>query len=128
MYVFNSCISFIIIAPVMILGFDIHSATSVNVSWESLDTSLITGYIVYYSPTERDGEEQLFTVPNSQNSVIINDLMSGVEYQFQVVAVAELDGDVVTGERLAISKLRVFPTPAVSTPPQSSECECTSIT
>ena len=48
---------FTIIAPVMILGFNILSASLVNVSWESLDTSLITGYIVYYSPTERDGEE-----------------------------------------------------------------------
>ena len=107
----------------MIIGLDILSASSVNVSWERLDGSSITGYIVYYSPTGNGGAEQLFTVPSSQNSVIIRDLMSGVEYQFQVVAVAEVEGDVVMGERLDVSIQQVIPTPATSTPTQSSECE-----
>ena len=70
-----------------------------NVSWERINTSLITGYIVYYSPTENDGEEKSFNVSSLQNSVIVSGLTTDVEYQFQVVAVAELDGEMVLGGR-----------------------------
>ena len=75
------------------------SATSVIVSWDRLDIPEIMGYIVYYSQTEIVATEQFVNVPSSQNSVLIEDLMTEVEYQFEVVAVAELDGDVLMGER-----------------------------
>ena len=77
----------------------VTSATSVRVSWDRLDIPEITGYIVYYSQTEMVTTEQSVNVPISQNSVLIEDLMTDVEYQFEVLAVAELDGDVVMGER-----------------------------
>ena len=38
-------------------------------------------------------------VSGSENSVIIEDLMSNIQYQFEVVGVAEVEGDVVMGER-----------------------------
>ena len=75
------------------------SVTSVRVSWDRHDIPQITGYIVYYSLTESSEEEQSVTVSSSQNSVNIANLMNNVEYQFDVVAVAELDGDVVMGFR-----------------------------
>ena len=83
----------------MILGLEILSASSVNVSWDRLNTSLISGYIVYYSRKGNNGEEMFTNVSSPSNSVIIHDLMTDVEYQFVVVAVAEVDGDVVMGER-----------------------------
>ena len=83
----------------MILELEVLSASLVNVTWERLDTSLIAGYIVYYSPTENDGEEKSSNLSSLQNSAIVSDLTTDVEYQFEVVAVAELDGEVVFGER-----------------------------
>ena len=83
----------------MNIGVQETSATSVRVSWDRLDIPEITGYIVYYSLTESSEEEQSDNVPSSQNSVIIDNLMNNVEYQFDVVAVAELDGDEVMGFR-----------------------------
>ena len=98
------------VASVLILELEIHSATSVNVSWERLDTSLITGYIVYYRPMENDGEE--LNVSSSENFVIINNLITGVEYQFQVAVVAEVNGNMVMGERSNVSISRPTPPPA----------------
>ena len=83
----------------MILDLEILSASLVNVTWERIDTSLITGYIVYYSPTENDGEEKSSNLLSFQNSAIVSGLTTDVEYRFEVVAVAELDGEVVLGGR-----------------------------
>ena len=45
------------------------------------------------------------TVPSSVNSVVIGNLVNNVEYQFQVAAIAKLDGVVFTGVRSnAVSK------------------------
>ena len=80
---------------------EIVSDTSVRVSWDSVDIPEITGYTVYYSQTgnrKRQSEESI-TVPSSDNSVVIEGLLNNVEYQFQVVAIAELDGDVIIGQR-----------------------------
>ena len=101
------------------------SATSVRVSWDRLDIPEITGYIVYYIQT---GNSEMVTIETSvtvigseETFVVIDHLRSGVEYQFQVVAVAELDGDVVMGEKSAMSiKQIIIPTPAT----ENSECEC----
>ena len=80
---------------------EVISDSSVRVSWDSVDIPEITGYIVYYSQTgnrKRQSEESI-TVPSSDNSVVIEGLLNNVEYQFQVVAIAELDGDVIMGQR-----------------------------
>ena len=38
-------------------------------------------------------------VSGSENSVIIEELMSNIQYQFEVVGVAEVEGNVVIGKR-----------------------------
>ena len=85
---------------------EVVSASSVRVSWEGVDIPEITGYTVYYSQTgnrNRQSEELFVTVPSSVNSVVIGDLVSNVEYQFQVAAIAELDGVVFTGTRSIVT-------------------------
>ena len=86
------------------------SATSIQVTWDQLDIPEITGYIVYYSQT--GNSEMITTVSGSENSVIIDNLLTNVEYQFQVVAVAELDGDVVMGGRSKVTIARLTAPPA----------------
>ena len=102
------------LAKVMIMV-EVVSATSIQVSWDRLDIPEISGYIVYYSQT--GNSEMATTVPSSKNSVTIDGLLTDVEYQFQVVAVAELDGDVVMGERLNMSIARPTPSPPTTPPP-----------
>ena len=92
---------------------EITSTTSVRVSWDRLDIPEITGYIVYYSQRQRDITEHIFS---HENSVIIDNLLSDVEYHFEVVAVAELDGDVVTGDSERVTIL----IPATTTTPTDS--------
>ena len=98
---------------------EVLSATSIQVSWDRLDIPEITRYIVYYSQT--GNSEMVTTVPHSKNSVTIENLLTDVEYQFQVVAVAELDGDVVTGERSNVSIAR--PTAPPANTPQTIETQ-----
>ena len=86
------------------LEFDILSATSVRVSWDRLDIPEITGYIVYYrqignSELEVSIAELSVNISSSDTSVTIDNLISDMQYQFEVVAVAELNGDVVIGQR-----------------------------
>ena len=78
---------------------DVISSTSLRVSWDRLDIPEITRYIVYYSQTENSEMVASVNVSDSENSVIIEDLMSNIQYQFEVVAVAEVEGDEVMGER-----------------------------
>ena len=102
-------------AVVMNVEVEITSATSVRVSWDRLDIPEITGYIVYYSQRQTDITEHLFS---HENSVIIDNILSDVEYHFEVVAVAELDGDVVTGDSETVTVLipatTISPTDSVS--------------
>ena len=89
---------------------EIVSDTSVRVSWDSVDIPEITGYTVYYSQTgnrKRQSEDSI-TVPSSDNFVVIEGLLNNVEYQFQVVAIAELDGDVIMGQRSILDDMTVI--------------------
>ena len=97
---------------------ELLSDTSVNVSWESVTVPGIVNYIVYYRPTEtmRRQSEQSVTVPSSDSSVVIKDLITNVEYQFQVAATAELDGVIYPGLRSHATKVLV----ALSTPPRTT--------
>ena len=84
------------------------TSTSVQVSWDRIDIMEITNYTVYYSTTGSRRNEQSITVASSQNSVMIDDLLSDVDYQFQVAAVALLYGDVrVKGQRSEISLRKI---------------------
>ena len=85
-----------------------------RVSWDTLDVPEITGYIVYYSQT---GNSEKVTIANALRStsfVVVTDLTSNVEYQFEVVAVAELGGAVVIGERTEQHTKREIPTAAAT--------------
>ena len=115
------------VAKVMIM-LEVVSATSIQVSWDRLDIPEITRYIVYYSQT--GNSEMVTTVSGSENSVTIDNLLIDVEYQFQVVAVAELDGDVVMGERSNVYLSHLTPEPLPATTPASpasteGQCEST---
>ena len=93
----------------------IVSATSVRVSWDRLDIPEITGYIVYYSQTmnsemDTNTEQSI----NAIISVIIDNLLTDVEYKFEVVAVAELDGNVTMGRRS--ENVTIYVPPVTSTP------------
>ena len=101
----NSCGCIIMLHPVAPVPNIEVSIDSVEVSWDIIDTPEIIGYIVYYSQTgsrERQSKESI-TVPSSNNSVVIEGLLNNVEYQFQVVAIVELDGDVTTGQPTLLS-------------------------
>ena len=104
---------------------EIVSDTSVKVSWDSVGIPEITGYTVYYSQTgnsKRQSEESI-TVPSSDNSVVIKGLLNNVEYQFQVVAIAELDGDVIIGQRSLLSRIVVvLPTTTTCLPTTTALC------
>ena len=97
------------VAMVVNVEVEVVTDMSVRVSWDLLDISEITGYIVYYSQKENT---QSVNVTNSTNSAEIGGLMSNyTEYQFQVAAVAELDGYVVIGERsIRVMALTTIPT------------------
>ena len=95
---------------------------SVNVSWESFTLSGIVYYTIYYRPIETMGNQidQSVTVPSSESSVVIEDLMADVEYLFEVVAIAELEGHLFPGERsLNDTLLVVLPTTMPTTPPSN---------
>ena len=94
----------------MVIQLEVLSATSVRVSWELLDIPEVTGYIVYYSQTNNGEKDTIINVSSSTSVVVVTDLTSGMEYQFEVVAVAELDGDAVMGERSNEYTKRLTPT------------------
>ena len=104
---------FVHVAKVMVTLMTI-STTSIQVTWDQLCTSEITGYRVYYRQSgkcEMDSTEQYSTVSCSENSVTIDNLLTNVEYQFQVVAIA---GDTVVGERSNVSVSRTISPPATT--------------
>ena len=66
----------------------ILAGNSVRVSWERVETGLVTHYIVYYSLLEGTGSESQVTVPGSADSVEIMNINEG-SYKFEVVAQAQ---------------------------------------
>ena len=94
----------------MIVEVEVICANSVRVSWDSLDIPEITGYIVYYSQTRGQCACEISeeSVISSADSVEIEGLMNTVEYQFQVAAIAELDGNVVVGQRSSSTTVTVL--------------------
>ena len=100
---------------------EIVSSTSVRVSWDRLDIPEITGYIVYYSQTGNSemvtSTERSINVSNSTNFVVVPSLVISAEYQFEVVAVAELNGEGTVGPRFETITARVMVTftPTAST-------------
>ena len=79
------------------------TATSVRVSWDEIPVDGIT-YRVYYSQTgNRKRQSTEMSMDSTTNSVDIDDLDSNVEYQFQVVAIAVVNGETIEGERSEVN-------------------------
>ena len=107
-------------AVVTVVMVELLSDTSVNVSWGSVSVPGIVSYTVYYRPTDTVGSqsERSVTVPSSESSVVIEDLVTNVEYQFQATATAELGGVVYPGERSPPTTLLLVT--LITTPPNST--------
>ena len=74
--------------------------TSVRVSWDRLIISEITQYLVSYQLTGnqmRQATNGIVVVPSTESSVEIAGLITRAEYQFQVAAQAEVEGEVIVG-------------------------------
>ena len=83
--------------------------TSVNVSWDAISLPEVTSYRVFYSQVESRkrqvmGELMMEVQGRDQTSVVIEDLVSSVQYRFQVVAEAVLGGMEFTGERSVVGE------------------------
>ena len=98
---------------------EIVSSTSVRVSWDRLDIAEIIGYMVYYSQTGNNemvtSTEWSINVSNSTNFVVVTSLVNSAEYQFEVVAVAELNGEGTVGPRSETITARVVAPPTSTT-------------
>ena len=101
-------------AMVVNVEVELVSDDSVRVSWDSVDLPEITGYTVYYRQTTEENEE-FTTLTNTMNSVLIGNLVTNVEYQFQVVAIAELDGEVMIGQRSTLDAMSILTVLATDT-------------
>ena len=87
-------------AVVMNVMVEMLSNTSVIVSWESIDTSELTiSYRVYYYYYYNQSGDMDAFVNASSNSIVIDNLISIVEYLFYVVVIAEVDGQIFIGQR-----------------------------
>ena len=81
------------------------TATSVRVFWDKIPVDGITGYAVYYTRTgnkKRQSDLSIIVSNSIMISVKIGNLSSNVEYQFQVAALAEFQGDTIEGERSVV--------------------------
>ena len=87
---------------VMNIRVEIETSTSARVSWDVINLPGISGYIVYYSLTgnrKRQAEQSVDVPGSSATTVLIEDLVNGAEYQFTVVALANLNGVNISGSR-----------------------------
>ena len=90
------------------------SFTSVRVSWDEVNITEIISYIVYYSVVDGNGQlhgQMNKTVPKSQTSVVIDNLMINEQYHFQVVAIVEERGKLIMGQRSMEITLTPIKTP-----------------
>ena len=86
------------------------SHSSVKVFWDEIqsDVPTITNYTMYYGLKEGDEREknQLFlSVPRTRDFVVVDNLST--EYQFQVAATAEANGETIIGQRSEVQTLEV---------------------
>ena len=96
------------LAPVTNVRVEQLTETSVRVSWDAISLPEVTRYRVFYSQVEsrkRQVEEEMMDVQGrDQTFVVIEDLVSSAQYQFQVVAIAVLGGMEFVGERSAVGR------------------------
>ena len=78
------------------------NATVVRVTWRTLDLEL-SYYTVLYSGAGGGGTGRSVTLSANETSVVVGGLVPGEEYMLQVVAVAEINGSIMEGERSAVA-------------------------
>jgi hypothetical protein len=92
------------------------------VSWNALSNiPEVTGYRVYYSQIvsrkRQAGELSVDIADRSQNSVVIDDLETAVQYQFQVVTIVMLGGMEFVSNRSLVDETTML---ALTTAPTTS--------
>ena len=109
-------IPFVAFTRIAQLKFCNLTATSLRVSWDRLDVPDVAGYIVYYNyvDSEMTTNEQSVNISSQDISVIISNLISDVQYHFEVAAVADVAGDVVIGQRSPTSSALVLPSSLIT--------------
>ncbi len=106
------------------------SETSVIVSWDRSDASVVTNYTVYYSQipcTKKQANEMSVAVPSTESSVRIDGLMSGAVYQFQIIVAIMFLGVPLEGgrsEQNDTSMIMLEPTsPTITEAPEPDGCK-----
>ncbi len=79
---------------------EVVSDTSIRISWDPITDPGISGYIILYTSTSDGNDTQQKNITSTEPlPVLISGLSPGLEYQFQVQAVVEVDGEVFLGEK-----------------------------
>ncbi len=100
---------------------EVLSISSVRVSWDNSSIQDITEFVVYYRQTGNrnvQNEEMSVVVAASANSVIITNLVSEVEYVFEVVVRVTIGDKSVSGNRVGSNPLKIT-TANLMTPTQN---------
>ena len=120
---------FLSLAKVMNVQVEFMSDSSVRISWESINNTMIIYYMVYYFINVTDNNEtevdESIIVLSSVNSVVIGNLTESniTNYQFQVAATA---GEVIMGERSDAVRSVIPPTTmAIATTTSTITMICT---
>ena len=81
---------------------------------------MIINTVYYYLLIGNCKEESNVTIPNLMNSIVIRNLTESniIDYQFQVAATAEINGEVIMGERSEVRISEMVPSlPTICTGP-----------
>ena len=89
----------IVAATVTNVQVDMLSSSSVRVAWDRVNIAEVSGYRLFYSQVGVLGEHSVNVAPFTTNSVIIQNLESNSLYDFTVVAVAQVNGQEIIGQR-----------------------------
>ena len=87
--------------------------TSISISWNRLLISEITQYKIVFSLTgkrnrNRQTADTAMTVNSTESSVDTTGLITGAEYQFQVVAQALVEGEIIMGQRSSLTNMSIL--------------------
>ena len=83
------------------------NATAVRVTWSAQQLEP-RYYTVLYSAVDGERTEMSTTLSANVTSVVVGELAPGEEYMFHVIAVAEINGSTVEGERSAAATATTF--------------------
>ena len=76
---------------------EVVNTETVLVSWSPVTLQETSGYIIFYS--DESSTQQVNVSDPEASFAVIFGLTAGVEYQFQMQAVVEIDGEVFLGKK-----------------------------